>query len=336
MNLSEVIFNLLEKENKVTLPEIGTIRLNYYPSEILTFSGKVLPPRYKIEFSKIVADSDNRLIEFITVIHKTNFEEAKNKVNEFCSAILTQIKQEKPFYIPEVGTFKWNKEKNEIIFEEDKNSRLLSENFGLTDVILPSQRQVQSNDNKTLSAEESVKTIKKVKKRPSIVGIGLTIAACILIGSFLITYFYRGQYFIDEKWISSKFENILQIFSNKRNNNSKIHEIKQYNRQALQYKESNKTTVYDTSSALKELQQVKANRLTYYLIAGSFKNRENAEVFLKQLKNKGISAEILVIHDTLFRISIGRYTNRDSAIVNYIQYSQHQADLKVWFYSRYE
>lgn len=114
-----------------------------------------------------------------------------------------------------------------------------------------------------------------------------------------------------------------------------IDELRKENRQALSIPvkpvDSTRNTAPVDSS-----QKAVSKQLVYHIIAGSYKNRVNAEQGMTSLQQLGFRPSLLNFNDTLFRVSLVSFSDRQKAVDEYIYISQRYPDLKIWFYSRYE
>ncbi len=335
MDIIGLIKEILEKDKIVVIPGMGSLKLVYYPAEIYSFSKRILPPRYKLEFSAIYNENDKTLLNAIISKYKVTDKEANAELTLLLNKIKEITKKGEEFKIDNIGSFKLINDK--FVFFEDSNSDLLAENIGLSNVSIPAYE----------ASFNSSKITKQKKYRGGIqwfVWTGISIAFLILFFTIGGTYFNLN---IDNTLnINNLKDKILLIFSKSNNppmatNDTLQGKINAYElkRKALLYDESNlKSQKVDNkviSSAVGDNMK-KPKQLVYYIIAGSFKTHNNAVKFKNELTNKGYNPIIISYNDTLFRVALGSYYDRKQAVQEYIMHSKEDTSLKIWFLSRYE
>lgn len=341
LNIQQRIIDYIEQARKIFLPGIGLIRYTYQPAELLRYTRRVLPPRYKIEFT---ADADGSADDFVQFLSKTDhvsLSEAQENFNTFLSQLKEQLATQQSCRISQLGTLRYVDKK--IVFEEDKESRLMAFNLGYKDTLLPPSepRQVIREPSKPASisvASKTSSTLPSTKQRngiPLFVKIGLATAGLILVAFFILAQTNIAEnvhlakiYNSIEGWVTS-----LPWFH--RTHPASIDELRKANRQALTIQSTPSDSVQAASST-DSMRKVASRQLVYHIIAGSFKSMKNAEQCVTGLQKLGYTPSILNFNDTLFRVSLVSYPDRQKAVNEYIRITQQHPDLKIWFYSRYE
>lgn len=72
--------------------------------------------------------------------------------------------------------------------------------------------------------------------------------------------------------------------------------------------------------------------LTYYIIAGSFRKKENADRYSSEMSESGFTTYTLNYNDTLFRVAIYASQNRQEAVDKFIEL-QEEKGMTIWFMS---
>jgi nucleoid DNA-binding protein len=360
IDIQNSIAEFLELNHKVNFPGFGILTYTYYPAEILRFTKRILPPKYRIEFIQDQNDSNEDFVKFLCKKYSIEYDEAQSLLQNFIQKLKDELFSAEKFYIPYVGTFYYSSKDQRIRFEEDKDSKLLGFNFGLKDIAIPTTEEVKETPHINATSyidsskveDKPVTTLTEKESTshttPKFVKVGLIIAAAILIFFFVATYFIsdRGFSFSDSgKKVSDWIEN---KFSKAKLSPQKIGESRELNREALIYSENK--IIKDTSSTVAENKDTASissmtsantisseqKHMVYYIIAGSYKNRENAEQFVIQLKKQGFDKARLLPNDTLYRVAIASFNNRQHAVDEFVKISTTNPELKLWFYSRYE
>lgn len=136
MDIRVYIARLLEEHDCVILPGFGGFIGNYAPARIDPVSHSFVPPAKKILFNINLKQNDGLLCNRIVTDEGFPYSEALVLVNEMIATIRHELKTGKPFALPEVGRLFSGKE-GTLQFEQEKNSNLLPDAFGLTTFISP-------------------------------------------------------------------------------------------------------------------------------------------------------------------------------------------------------
>jgi nucleoid DNA-binding protein len=136
MDIRVYIARLLEEHDCVILPGFGGFIGNYAPARIDPVSHSFVPPAKKILFNINLKQNDGLLCNRIATDEGVSYSEALVLVNEMIETIRHELKTGKPSALPEVGRLFSGKE-GTLQFEQEKNSNLLPDAFGLTTFISP-------------------------------------------------------------------------------------------------------------------------------------------------------------------------------------------------------
>jgi len=336
LDIEQGIVSYLERAKKLSLPGMGLIRYSYQPADLLRYTRRILPPRYKIEFIAGAEEPVDDFIRYLSSMGQLSESEAQSQFSNYLTQLKARLTAGQSCSISQVGTFRYID--NKIVFEEDKNSYLLAFNIGYKDTQLPAQEaeKIAALAEKTVpKATPKPSTTKGGAKIPLFVKIGLSTAAVILVVFFVLARtdinrlveWHKVKATV-EGWISA----IPWLDHSKVKN---IEELRRENRQALAIPvrpadSTVKAATVDTS------RKEGSKQLVYHIIAGSYKNRSNAEQSIAEFQKLGFRPSVLNFNDTLFRVSLVSFADRQKAVEEYIYITQRYPNLKIWFYSRYE
>jgi nucleoid DNA-binding protein len=338
MDVSRVLIDIIQHKGEVAVPGLGTFKLSYTPAEIYKYTNRVIPPKYRIDF---VAEPDiinQELEKEVSEVFNTSNEAAEELIKNLVTELTRIVDSGNTFEIKDLGTF--SKKKGKLVFNEDIESHLLAGNFGLETTELP-----------LIELDEQETHLKPIKHGalPRYVQISLWVAGSIIVFFFIMGTLYQRGYLDKPIELMYNFFSISTI--NKQQlatNDTLAGKIDAYDlkRAALQYDESAKLpsatkTVSNLNSKVNSQpepsSEIKSERgRVYYIIAGSYKTLQNAKRFERKLIVKGYSPVTISIADTLFRVSISNFTNRQKAIDEYVTISTKDPDLKIWVYTRTE
>jgi cell division septation protein DedD/nucleoid DNA-binding protein len=136
MDIRVNIARLLEEHDCVILPGFGGFIGNYAPARIDPVSHSFIPPSKKILFNINLKQNDGLLCNRIVTNEGVSYTDALVLVNEMVETIRYHLKNGKSFTFPEVGRLFSGKE-GTLQFEQEKNSNLLPDAFGLLTFVSP-------------------------------------------------------------------------------------------------------------------------------------------------------------------------------------------------------
>ncbi|WP_418649310.1 SPOR domain-containing protein [Tenacibaculum aestuariivivum] len=257
MTLADYINDLLYRYDCVIVPDFGGFVTNKIGAKRNDITQTFYPPKKQITFNSYLQHNDGLLANYIASNMKTSFEEAllfiENEVSAWKITLETGAVK-----VALVGTLGLNEAK-QVVFEPNVTSNFLVASFGLSEV----------NSNTVKRFKEQVKLlpiVEKEKKQP-VVLLRYAAAAAILIGLGYIGW--NG-------------------FQNNRENN-----LLASQQNSEQKKIQSATFVIDKPLPTINLSVTKKEVNNFHIIAGAFKEVENAEAKLIALKQLGYDAEII-------------------------------------------
>jgi nucleoid DNA-binding protein len=327
MDINAIIQDLLIKNNSVAVAGLGTFSLRYMPAEIQKFPNQVTPPSHKLIFTENFDISDHSVINVLSKENNFSFTEAKALLDNWVKEVFITIDRESNYTIKELGILK--KENNKIIFEAFKDSSVFADNFGLEIISMP-LIEIEGEIVKEAKPYQPVYIPQRVKKNSWVNGILIAFIVLLLgFSIFLLLhlgYLQSGIGKIVALFKAKSEATITQLATND-TLNGKI-DANALKRNALLYKENKGNGDVNAS------QQSEQKAIRYYLIAGSFKKIKSAEILKNELTSKGFAPEILSINDSIYRVSLVSFTNRNKAVEEYIMLTTGEFNNKLWLYSQ--
>lgn len=298
MIIPHIIRGLLAN-NTVTISGLGTFSLECSPSYIL--NDKVYPPQKIVLFD---FDKDADGFDFVSKLsqwHQIRIDEAADLIGKWVQTLEKSVANNKSVAFEQFGTFTFSKQK--IFFEYTFNQELGLETEGFDPVELPPVK------NKKTEKIKKRKTINKEKKRKNKdkLWFVLTIAVALIV---LITLLLK------ETWIEIRQKYVVLGDETMIEDTLEIEDTAFISRQGE-----------DTSEVKKEeIETVFAPKLTtisealefesgkYYVIAGSFNNKDDAKRHIKQKKLEKYNAKLLTQKTgSRVRVCIGVFENEHDA-----------------------
>jgi cell division protein FtsN len=105
-------------------------------------------------------------------------------------------------------------------------------------------------------------------------------------------------------------------------------------------KQSNLEIFFDSATnkknalALSDSAANKQSNVRYYIIAGSFKTLVKAQQLAKQIEAEGYKNEVIHFDGSVYRISLGTYTDRSKAIEDLLKIRFTKGDDAVWLLTK--
>ena len=328
MDINTIIQDLLIKNNKVVIPGLGTFSLKYTPAEVYQYSHRVTPPSYQLIFSENIDFSDNSLVNAYAKEFKESPDGAKNEINNWVGNINSTLNKGVPFQMEELGTLK--KENNKINFEADKNSVLFADFYGLEAIKMPLieiEGEIIKNSQTAKPLYVPVRAKKFNRVNAVLIAVIVVFAGIGIYLLYQLGYLQAGYNKIAAIFSSEKAKQIQYATNDTLNGKIDANTLK---RNALKYNETQKATEKEQNLQSKQEQKI----IRYYLIAGSFKQMNRAEILKSELLGKGFTPEILVMNDSTYRVSLASYLVRRQAVDEYIKLTSGEYNNKLWLFSQ--
>ena len=283
MEISQYIKELLLLNDCAIIPEFGGFVANYKPATIE--NNQFFPPTKEIAFNNKLISNDGLLINYISEAEGLDYFNAKQKLDSFVEETMLNLERNRNVYFDGVGYLHYDSREN-LQFEPQLKQNLLVESYGLQNFSYEKlyQRQMPKPAIK-VEYREPVPVIfqqRKLKK--------LAIAIPLLIAMALIPMKKNNEYL--SKSDMGLWETLIQSTPTA----------------PIQTQEQNLTEKSINVTTAPEIEQLK-----YFIIGGSFKSEENADKYIRQLKEQGYNGQNLGVFNGLNRVAIKGFSTMDEA-----------------------
>lgn len=295
--ISYYISELLFFHDCVIIPGFGGFIANTKSAKLNANTNKITPPSKKILFNKKLISNDGLLISYVSEKEEISNEEAKKNVEKFVKETITQLDNSKILRLDNIGLFTISKENNLLFIQDDSINYNLSV-FGMQNIYnKPIKRKLENKKE----LQTTIKRINNYKTNPKYI----IKAAAILLP--LITLSYLGV---------SYEEKINSIYVSMADLTPKIKHTTNNNSEDILFPSEEKKPVLNTEIKKDKnyISTINNKTKTYYLIAGSFIEKKNADNLFKKLIKENYSSEILS-NKKFIRVSYNSFANRDEAIL---------------------
>ncbi len=336
MNIGKYIHELLLENETVIIPGFGAFVSNYKPAEINEDTNELKPPSKEISFNSQIRNNDGLLVGSVALGEGVSHFDALKEIEKERENIIYQLDKGEKVKLEDTGEL-FVDEKFEIQFTPFEDDNLLLDSFGLEaveledsieekEIIIPVNTETEKEETpkeeketepevavipeKEISKTESVpvqtkekEPEKEEKKKRSWLWLLLMLIPIILVGVYLL-----NQNKTDEKLPAKTIEITT----------SPIKE------EPVSTPDS---TVLDTTFVVsQDSTQTKKEEITpveivvsdspkFYLVGGSFKEEQNADNYLIELKEKGFDPFKLGKRGNFYIIGIGSYSTEKEAVI---------------------
>lgn len=289
MSLDQQIKDLLYRHDCVIIPGFGGILAQRQSAKIHESTQNIAPPYKKISFNAQLKQDDGLLVNYIAKVSNLSYEEAKAKVNREVNDLINSLEKYDEVCFGSLGNFKLDQ--NKVLFEANPTINLLTEAFGLTTTQLPGSRKPAVINLPEESKQEKEKTLRpKESKFPF-----LRVASASII--FLGIAGFLG------------YQQLKQEVNN--------HNLAAQEAANQKVEQKIQEATFALSNPLPEIvYKVKqAPRGNYHIVAGAFREKENASKKTQQLRTLGFPArEIGKNQYGLHQVIYASYQNRSEAL----------------------
>lgn len=302
MQLSKYISELLYRYECVMVPNFGGFVSNTISCQLDSTTHQFTPPSKNISFNIHLQQNDGLLINHIATALQISFDEAANQVQKTVDKWNTDL-QIAPLLLTNIGQFAL--ENDQLTFEPAHSINYLSTSFGLSDVDanymlrhnLTSELVTEEIVSEKLDAEETetpvIATRKKSYKK--------YIAAAAIVGGL----FLAGNYFANTITHQQEIADQQEITT----------QIQQASFNILSPLPSITLVVEKEEVAIDETIEISTADFKYHIIAGAFKDANNAEKKVAILNNRGYDAQIMGLNKWgLTQVSYASFNNKTTAI----------------------
>jgi len=337
MDISHCINDLLLVNSQVCIPGLCTFVASTNPAEIQFGFGVAHPPSLKLVCKSDLKEDNDLLVKYISSVEKIDETEALTLVKDFVKSVKEKLNEGKNFYLEELGYF--YAIAGRIDFKPAIGENLNLESFGLGKIKLPkAQHEIKpepasmpdtSPDTSSKTVNEPSKIALKQKKEPvpslslkeikpekpvkEVVKSGGTLK-WILIGIFVPLLVALILFFAWFKDLSTIFEpkTIVENKTTKEKDTTNIVE-KQIEEQTIKQN----ALLYTDTVVRKQpvtLDEKYAHFKNFYIIAGSFKNPENAKRMQSKLLKGGFPNPTILPNGNMYRVIIQKFSTHQKAM----------------------
>ena len=333
MKLNRVIQKLLANNNFISLPSIGSFVQTLEPATLSADGATFIQPKQTIFFNTSRTFNDGLLERYLRETEAITASEASIIVKQYINKLNVEIEKGISITFENVGTLQ-KKDDGLLCFEPFPEAQRASATFGLKSIKLVPNKESYHPTHKQPEAQSAKP--KPVTSASNFSAVGLPImlgvaavVVLMLVGSLLIFvpelrfWSYKSNKTLDiinvQKDSQPSFANSLPIDTTEKTQSDTVtNEL-----------EEKVEIIADKKRALFYEEPTKPDDKTYYIVAGSFEQIENAQQLFNSLAKEGYSPELLKSNDH-YRVAISKFSDKNGALRELVRLRSHKATKSVW------
>ncbi len=300
MKIEYYISQLLYRHQCVTVPGFGAFLTEIQSAHLHENTNSFYPPKKVISFNAHLKNNDGLLANHIAQIEKSTYENAVASIESEVVIWNSILQVNEKFTLKNIGELSLNAEKS-LVFSPSENINYLKESFGLNSFVSPAIKREQYKQEAETFYKEELTEVAAIQEKEVIAlepeerksRSYLKYAAIIVLalGATGSIGFKLYQNHIDEQTLLVETAVQKQV-------QNKIQEA---------------TFLIDNTLPAVTL-TVASEKLSYHIVAGAFRNEENAQNVYNDLIQSGFKARrIKPNRHGLFPVLFGSYATNAEA-----------------------
>jgi hypothetical protein len=299
IDLAYSISQLLYRYDCVIIPGFGGFVTQFKSAAIDRQAHSIYPPSKEVSFNSMLVKNDGVLVNFVAEDQDLSYNSAQNLIDIQVEDWKKQLRFQ-DLYLAKIGRFHLGLEQ-QILFEPENSTNFLTDSFGLSAVIA---KEIEAQVKKPLIQRAPKAKTKVVSSRTNylkyaaVFAIGLSVIG--LVGAEQIYSKYRQarteQVRVEDQYKQERIE--TATFAIDRNLPTILVPVK-------------KLSSSDKAEKIELVEAVEITK-TYFVIAGAFRDQNNAKKKVSQLRKSGFedASELGANKWNLYQVSFGGFQDR--------------------------
>ncbi len=312
LDISNNIKDLLYRHDCVILPGFGGFVANYKPAAVDYDRNIFSPPSKNISFNSQLTHNDGLLISDVSYSSGLAYLDAKRNVEAYIRELKSQLEKGRKVIIEELGAFHYDKQKL-LQFEPDKLKNYLIDSFGLStfEFSLLEEYDVRKRIQPKLRTPEKNIRRQKILRRTLIAVPLLAALVLIPLKTNLLKTNTLSFHPVNKNTeiVNNPSNPVVQeeagfVASEQRTTSREDIDKKETDVSEEADVRAEKTTPENTVESLENIIPVSVPEKRYDIVAGSFKEKQNASRLSNSLLNEGYATELLEAPNGFYRVLI--------------------------------
>lgn len=349
MELTHHIKQLLFQHDCVIMPQLGGFVCSHKKLEFNIHTGLITPARKTIAFNQSLNNNDGLLANYIAQKEKVGYTKALENINAWVSSLHHRLQEGQTVNLEGLGSFSLNEDKR-VVFVPFADANFSMDTYGLGTVDLgkkvkatkaekkakptvvlaepattPQPEKQESIEKQTTEAAASIPPPRKRRKPSLLRRIGAVVFTLVVFFAMFILQDYAFHARMDKGSIIN-FEQAEphgipadigtdEVLEEKGSDESSTFEnadiIDTDNDEAANSLENNTITQERVETSTTKTAKTDS---VFYIIAGAFSSKSNAQNLVNDLTDNGFSPEIIKTdNSSLYRVGYQRYATRNEA-----------------------
>ena len=299
MKIEQYISQLLYRHQCVTVPGFGAFLTEIQSAHLHENTNSFYPPKKVISFNAHLKNNDGLLANHIALVEKTTYEKAVASIESEVVIWNSILQVNEKFTLKNVGELHSNSEKN-LVFTPSENINYLKESFGLNSFVSPSiKRETYKYDAEifykkeevvpVIKEKETVEFVPEQRKKRSYLKYAAILVLALTAGGSIGFKIYQDKIsqetLVVEKDVQKQVQNRIQ-----------------------------EATFLIENPIPAVTLTVKEEKLSYHIVAGAFRDEENAQNVYADLLKSGFKARrIAPNRHGLFPVLYGSFSTYPAA-----------------------
>lgn len=315
-NISQVVSDLLQFNECVTIPEFGAFVVNPSSAQLDMAKNRFTPPGKKVSFNKNITSNDGLLANAISINEGISYEDAVVYIKGFVFEVNSALHSKNIFEFHEIGTF-YQSQENVLKFEPGEiasRSAFGLESFHLTP--LTSQTSL-GKEAVVVAHPGTLKTeIKYVQKTGTFGKVGWGLALIPVIAYLFWVPSNSGILNADRDFQLSNLNPFKSTPCEEYTARQAGLAEMDLNAESLLHSDFNEVdyqfSVVESTNVVLESPAINLP-LKYQIIGGCFSKKANAARLVAKLQDQGYEAKIFDKKGRLYRVTYGGFTTQKEA-----------------------
>lgn len=326
LDLGSHIVRLLFEHDCVIVPGFGGFVANYCDASHDESSHTFFPPSKKIVFNSNLSHNDGLLINHVATQLNVEYAEAEQLVMQSVDEAWLKLEKGETLKIEGIGSFRFNDD-TLLVFEPHLVENMLTESYGLTSFRFP-PLNYQSHTEAVIN-NDNIKKMPVIDTKKVLRYAAIIVPLAALIGLIPVYRQHSQQnagVMVAPTPTNIPIEDTISATNTELSVDNAI-EASTDKRAALFY---NETPVSSTAANKKKEQP---QNCVYYIIGGSFKDKANADKYVKKYTKAGFDSEVIET-EQLYRVSLGSYTDKVIALHELRRIRAKEEYINTWLYTK--
>lgn len=292
MNIELYIAQLLYRYQCVTVPGFGAFLTEIQSAQWVEESHSFSPPKKSVSFNTNIKTNDGLLANHIANAEKTSYSYAVSAIQHAVMNWKNNLEQNGKITLQDIGSIQLNSEGG-LVFKPTEQNSFLTSSFGLSSFISPAIKReielhIEAVEEKEVIAFEPEETNgRSYLKYAAIFVLGLGLAGTIAYP------LYQNQLNTQQTLVEQSVQKQVE---------SKIQEATFFIKNPLPA----------VTLSIKETKEIK--KMSYHVMAGAFRDENNANKILKRLLASGFNAKRIPLNKSnLYPVIYGSYSTFSEA-----------------------